>query len=340
MFISGVVHMPRVVPETAGAGRRGRAAPSLTAHLRPATLRRRAGAGERRADHPEPGGRRRPRRGPGPVAAALRRGLPHRPARARRTRRAVLPRPVARSRRALRLRLPLRRAGAQRGQQLPRARPARGDDPVQHEGGREAGRPQRRRPGLAHRHELLGGDRARQRAACQAGAGARRPAARRHAVPRHARRLRGPARRGARAPGRPHGDPRLQQVLGDDAAAPRLRPGAADRGAAPPQAAGAAADLPRPPRHRAPGPLLQPRLRDPDRGDGTGGERRHARIPVPPPVAGEVPLLPPLDAGRRADVGQHRHHAQRGGRLRAGRAALHPARAGDGDARLRAPGGD
>ena len=46
--------------------------------------------------------------------------------------------------------------------------------------------------------------------------------------------------------------------------------------------------------------------------------RRAARLPLPPPIPGQVSAQPCLDAGRRADVGQYRHHPQRQGRLRAG----------------------
>jgi alpha-ketoglutarate-dependent taurine dioxygenase len=84
--------------------------------------------------------------------------------------------------------------------------------------------------------------------------------------------------------------------------------------------------------------LLQPWLRHVDRGAGAERERRAAGIPVPPPGAGEIPLQPRLDAGRPADVGQHRHRSQRRRRLHAGGAPLHPAGAGNGDPRLRSTG--
>ena len=68
------------------------------------------------------------------------------------------------------------------------------------------------------------------------------------------------------------------------------------------------------------------------------GERRDPRLPVPPPGACRVPARAPLDSGRCADVGQHRHDPQRRRRLHRRRAALHAADPGNGDARLSAHG--
>src|SRR5690606_12833447 len=53
-------------------------------------------------------------------------------------------------------------------------------------------------------------------------------------------------------------------------------------------------------------------------------------IPVPASIAGEVSLSAPLERGRRADVGQHGHHPQRRGRLRAARAPADQALPGHG----------
>ncbi len=83
---------------------------------------------------------------------------------------------------------------------------------------------------------------------------------------------------------------------------------------------------------------LQRRLRHPHRRHGPRRERRNAGLSVPPPGAGEIPLRAPLDRGRRADVGQHRHHAQRHRRLRRP-PPLHAPGPGHGHRRLRRPGG-
>ena len=143
------------------------------------------------------------------------------------------------------------------------------------------------------------------------GAAARRPPARRHAVPQHASRLRGPAGRRQAAARRAHRDARLRQVLGHDAGPPGLAARAAHAGAARQEAAGVAADLPHPPDHRPHHPLLQSGLRDAHRRHGRGRERGPSGVPVRAPGAGEILPRPSLGRGRRADVGQHRHRAQR-----------------------------
>ena len=66
--------------------------------------------------------------------------------------------------------------------------------------------------------------------------------------------------------------------------------------------------------------------------------QRSSRSPLHPSGPGEVFLCPPVDRGRRRDVGQYRHHPQRGARLSSRRAALYAAGPGDGDQGLCAPG--
>jgi alpha-ketoglutarate-dependent taurine dioxygenase len=89
--------------------------------------------------------------------------------------------------------------------------------------------------------------------------------------------------------------------------------------------------------HRAEGAVCQSRIHDVDRWHGSRRERHDSGIPVPPSGARGFPVCPSLGGRRRADVGQHWHRPQRGGRLHAKRTALHAARAGHGDARLPAP---
>ena len=120
-----------------------------------------------------------------------------------------------------RLRPPLRRTGDQCRQRLPRAGPPRDHDPVQlcKENGKQIGA-ERRRPGLAHRHVLQPGHRAREHPARAAVPNAKRQAARRDTVPQHACRVRRTARCAEAQAGRPHCDARLRQILGHDAARP------------------------------------------------------------------------------------------------------------------------
>ena len=156
-------------------------------------------------------------------AAVGQRFLRH-PSRPRRTRGAVFPAPDARHGSAFAA------FGRRFGEleinvaNLSRAGLSRSDDPVEHEAtnGKPIGA-ERCRPGLAHRHVVQPRHRARQRPARTARAVAQRQAARRDAVPQHARRLRRSARCVETQAGRPHRDARLRQVLGRDAQRPARR---------------------------------------------------------------------------------------------------------------------
>ena len=114
-----------------------------------------------------------------------------------------------------------------------------------------------------------------------------------------------------------HGDARLRQVLGHDGGEARLDAEASDGGAAREEAAGVAADFPAASDHRTVCAVCQCRLHDVHRWDGSAGERADPRLPVPPPGARRLSVRTSLGGGRRADVGQYRHRAQRRWRLHA-----------------------
>ena len=225
-------------------------------------------------------------------------------------------------------------------ERVSRARPPRGGHPLERGGERPAHRAGRRRPGLAHRHVLQPDHRVPQRALRGEGAPAQRPGPRGHRLRQHARGLRGPARRAQGIACATPPPPTTSTSSGRTCASGRAASaGPCPRSSGRQPAAVGASRLLDPPHHRADGALLQSGLRHPHQRAGRGGERPRARIPLRASAPAEVPVPPPLDGGRRAGLGPHRHPAQRHRRLWPGRAPPDEALPGDGrpDLRSRLP---